>query len=206
MKNNSYTLGENVLEAKGAKIAACYNGSEINKSEIGYAFTNSNPSPTAIQFPKKGELLIKMISDKKNSLQEKYDFLKVREGILKEKLIELGITFRERVNDDDTTWGEPVWNYDQTDDATKKIIYEYQDLGYPCRRLREEIKTCQLLIDNLDAKKSYSLSISQLSSLQKAMNFDIEKAETAVEKAEVDNVVVVEEKDDLKKALEVIGL
>ena len=34
---------------KGAKIASCFSNSDLNKSELGYAFTNSNPDMNSLK-------------------------------------------------------------------------------------------------------------------------------------------------------------
>ena len=48
MKNQEYTFGQNSQLAKEAKIASCFNN-EISKSEIGYAFSNSNPDMNSLK-------------------------------------------------------------------------------------------------------------------------------------------------------------
>ncbi len=167
--NNQYTFGKNSIISKEAKINAVYKNSDINKSELGYAFGNSNPDMNSLKFPKKGEDLIKMLKGKRSALQEKLDGIEAQKAAIKTKLVELGIIFRG-VDDD----GYDRADYDQnTPQEVRELIYQYNDY-YACRTLKNEIKTAQALIDNLDDKKTYTLSTPQLISLQKAMEFDIE--------------------------------
>jgi hypothetical protein len=172
MGNKEYVFGQNSQLAKELKIAACFGNSEINKSEIGYAFSNSNPDMNSLKFNKKGSDLKKMIADKKTSLEEKYNTLTAQVTAAKVKVIEAGIEMKKDTFDD---CDRPVYDYNSITDEQRKLVYTYTDLLYPCNRLNNEIKTCQALIDNLDEKKTYTLSTPQVLSLQKAMEFDIEK-------------------------------
>lgn len=173
--NNQYTFGKNSIASKEAKISAVYKNSDINKSELGYAFGNSNPDMNSLKFPKKGGDLITMLSTKKEALQEKLDGIEAQKAAIKTQLAELGITFSTTNTGDDYDRA----NYDQnTPQEVRELIYQYNDY-YACRSLENEIKTAQALIDNLDSKKTYTLSTPQLISLQKAMEFDIEKSEGA---------------------------
>lgn len=172
MENKKYVFGENSQVVKAAKIAACYN-TDIAKSDIGYAFGNSNPDMNSIKFNKKGEDLIKMISSKKEALQVQYDVIEAQRAAIKTKLIKAGIEFKQ---DPGANYDQAVYNYDTTPQDVRELCYQYNNT-YTCERLMQEIKTCQTLIDNLDDKKTYNLSTPQLLSLQKAVEFDIMKAE-----------------------------
>ena len=172
--NKKFTFGENSQLTKEAKIAACYS-TDIAKSEIGYAFGNSNPDMNSIKFNKKGEDLIKMISSKKEALQTQYDAIEAQRAAIKVKLTETGIVFDQSIGND---YDRAVYDYNSTPEDIRELCYKYNDT-YTCQRLMQEIKTCQTLIDNLDDKKTYNLSTPQLLSLQKAMEFDIMKAEGA---------------------------
>lgn len=162
----------NQNSVKKAKIDACFSNSEISKSDLSYAFSNSNPTMNGLKFTKKGEDFIKLLNDKKSQLQTKYDAALVKSGVLKAKLVEAGVKFEKDSNDNDY----PVYDYSATPEELRQAIYAYTDSLYPCNRLKEEIGICQLLVDNLDPKKSYDLSTPQLLSIQKAVEFDIEKS------------------------------
>lgn len=171
MEKKEYVFGENSQLAKAAKIAACFGNNNIAKSEIGYAFSNSNPDMNSLKFSKKGEELKKMFSEKKEALQKQYNDIEVQRAAIKAKLIEAGFEFEQPLGSD---YDRVKWDYNSTSEELRDLCYRYNET-YVCQRLNQEIKTCQALIDNIEDKKTYNLSTPQLLSLQKAMEFDIIK-------------------------------
>ena len=170
MKNKEYIFGQNAQESKALKIASCFNN-DLSKSELGYAFSNSNPDMNSLKFNKKGTDLIKMFEDKKTTLQAQIDAIEVQRAAIKEKLIEAGIVFQTPL---EGGYERAIYDCNSTPDDIRSLCYTFNDT-YGCQRLMQEIKTCQALIENLDEKKTYNLSTPQLLSLQKALDTDIVK-------------------------------
>ncbi len=86
--DNTYVFGQNTQISKRLKIVSMF-----SKSELAYAFSNSNLGANSLKIDKKGEDIINSLTEKRDALQIKHNIVQSSLIAAKAALIEENIKF-----------------------------------------------------------------------------------------------------------------
>jgi len=179
--------------------------SEIDGKEIQISgilnldgFTNIEKALVSGAFPSYGEhqmVFNKKGAEVKTALINKLAKAKARKEIIKEKKSILKSELEEKnykpsCNDYayaygsmDEDKGELRFNYDTvreaSDEEDKKMMRMYNDMVYSIQSLKRECETIEVLLKEIDEKKTYKFNVAQLMALKKGYteNGELNKAE-----------------------------
>jgi len=152
---------------------------DIVKGDIQYAFPSYGDSK--ITFKKTGAEIKAFLMVKKAELETKTKLYETKATVLLASLKESGHEPSEpegMYGDDDSAYF--TFTYKEREDAngdTKKQMGMYNALAYRMKSVERDLKFMDTMIENLDDKKTYPLTPSQLTTLSKAeMSDTINKA------------------------------
>lgn len=134
---------------------------DIIKSDVNAAFSYGEGAE-AIKISKKGSEVKSMAQSKKAVYEGKYQSMISQKNEIKQQLTQQGFTFEQR------EYGERVaeYNYESIPQDIRDQIYKFEDLVYQCQDINKDIKTLQVLIENIQDNKNYNLTVNQLSVLK----------------------------------------
>jgi len=134
---------------------------DIIKSDVSAAF-GYGEGAEAIKISKKGSEIKSMAQSKKAVYDNKYQSLMSQKNEIKQQLTQQGFEFEQK------EYGERVagYNYESIPQDIRDQIYKFEDLVYQCQEINKDIKTLQVLIENIQDNKNYNLTVNQLSVLK----------------------------------------
>ncbi len=139
---------------------------DIKKGELSYSLNTEN-----LTFEKKGKELKPLITTKLGQLQERYDSIEEQREEQKEIILESKpecVKFTKDSNGYESYTCNDWKLFEQLPVEVRTACNQYNNLGYQCQSLKEDIKILKVFEDNLEENKTYKVTPRQLSTLQKS--------------------------------------
>lgn len=145
----------------------------INKADVSNAFNTFGKD--TVMFDKSGEEIKRMLTIKKMRLEERKDMHRAKIAVYMKELKDQGI---DPVSVGGEYYGSDYPNYEPWNekhsytDEQRKMMQKLEECFYKCYGIKQDLKTIDTMMLNLEDGKKYKLNVRQMQALEKAIGAD----------------------------------